>query len=367
VPFGLFPSDLWVAEAVPFLSVFMSVHFPLTAGLMLWVFELTVPGLAPAWSLRQLALIAFTVTLITQTQPLALIVVLACLGVATLYRAAAARRFAWGDWLPLTVAAACSLPWLAYDAWLAVADPQIAAWTAQNLTPSPAVWDAVLSGGVPLLLTLPGLAAAVRRRTPLDMALLAWLGVTVIGMYTPWSLQRRLSLGIWMPVVLLAGIGLRDVIWPRLSARWRPLLLAGIALGALPSSLLVYAAAASAVARRDPQIFLTRAEADGLDWLQTHGQAGDVVLAAPDTGLFVPARTGLRVIYGHPLETIDAAHERAQVEAFFRSQLDPAAFVAARGVAYIFYGPREQLLGPLPPVPGWKSVFQQGSVTIYGR
>src|SRR6185369_9574866 len=45
--FGGFTSDLWVAEAIPFLSVFTNSHFCLTSALMLWIFEWTLPGLAP--------------------------------------------------------------------------------------------------------------------------------------------------------------------------------------------------------------------------------------------------------------------------------------------------------------------------------
>jgi hypothetical protein len=93
-----------------------------------------------------------------------------------------------------------------------------------------------------------------------------------------------------------------------------------------------------------------------------------VVLAGPDTGLYIPARTGLRVLYGHPFETVNAQAEREAVEGFFRGEKDPAQFLPARRIEFIFYGPRERLLGPLPELPaGWRAVFAVGGVTVYGR
>ena len=70
-----------------------------------------------------------------------------------------------------------------------------------------------------------------------------------------------------MPLILLAVIALRELIWPRLARAWRPLALVGLAVLVLPSNLLVYLATVAAVGRRDPAIFLTQTEAAALGWL----------------------------------------------------------------------------------------------------
>jgi hypothetical protein len=95
---------------------------------------------------------------------------------------------------------------------------------------------------------------------------------------------------------------------------------------------------------------------------------GALVLASPATGLYLPARTDARVIYGHPFETVDAdTHEQA-VEDFFAGRFSPGSFFAQYPVNYIFYGPREKALGSLPPLGNdWRILFQQGEVTLYGR
>ena len=89
-------------------------------------------------------------------------------------------------------------------------------------------------------------------------------------------------------------------------------------------------------------------------------------------GSFIPAYTGMRVIYGHPFETVNAPAEEQAVQAFFRGDLTQASqanFLASRGVDMIFYGPREEemVISPLSPFSGFVQVFQSGDVTIWAR
>jgi hypothetical protein len=197
-----------------------------------------------------------------------------------------------------------------------------------------------------------------------DAMLILWLGLCGLALYAPFPLQRRLSLGLWMPVALLATGSLRSVIWPRLAARPRPLVAAGLALAVLPSNFLVYGATLGAIAARDPAIFLTRGEAAELDWLKANAGTA-IVAAAPDMSLFVPARTDARVVYGHPFETVDAEARRRAVEDFYAGVSPKGTFVAAYDVQYVLYGPRERALGRGGEPPAWPKAFDQEGVVIY--
>ena len=73
------------------------------------------------------------------------------------------------------------------------------------------------------------------------------------------------------------------------------------------------------------------------------------------------------MIYGHPFETVDAPARQAAVEGFFSGKPGASDLPEQFHVSYIFYGPRERELGPLPSLPGWRAAFQQGDVTIYAR
>jgi hypothetical protein len=312
-----------------------------------------------------LALLAGLTTALAQVQPLALLnaglVVGGVAGWHTLARRSPRPFFA----APVLVFALCALPWLVYDFLLTFWHPVLAVWDSQNLTPSPPLWEAALAGGLPLALAVAGLAQALRRRAPSDAVLVVWLVVNGLALYAPFGLQRRLSLGLWFPICALAVHGLCRWVWPRLQPAWRPVLAVVLALLVLPSNLLVYAATLGAIAARDPAIFWTAGEAAALAWLAENAAPGSLVAAAPGTGLFIPARTGARVLYGHPFETASAEAMRQAVEDFYTGRVAPAAFLSEHRPGYVFYGPRERALAPAGPPGLWPAAFRQGDVEIY--
>ncbi len=361
------PPDLWVAEAIPFLSIYSHSHFALGAALMLWLVAWTAPPLAGPPRPVRLALVVAATTLLAQVFPLALLnvglLLAAWFAWQVVVRRWAPRRWHWRDWLAPAVFGLSAAPWVAYDAWIARVHPVLAAWNALNVTPSPPVWEAALAGGALLLLAVPGLAVAARRGWDREQLLLVWLASGVAALYAPFALQRRLSMGLWMPLALLAGLGLRDWLWPRLKPRWRLLAAAAIVVMLVPSNLLVYAATLAAVARRDRAVFVTQAEAGALRWLEaTAGRS--IVAAEPEMSLRIPARTDARVIYGHPFETARAAVRRAEVEAFFAGEADPAAFVREHGVSYVVVNTAGAQPSLRPPAD-WAIAYAQGEVVIY--
>jgi hypothetical protein len=365
VLFDAFTSDLWVAEAIPFLAIFSNAHFALALALQLWIFLCALPGLAPERTKpARLVLLALATTLEAQVQPLALLnigVTLAGVIAWHLIR----RRLTWARLLPGLVVAVFALPWVLYDAALSYTHPTLSQWSAQNLTPAPPMWDLVLSGGALLLLAIPGAIMAARRRTEPEMAVLIWLVLGGLALYAPFALQRRLALGLWMPLVLLAGMGLREAVWPRLGGSAGILAIAALGLLVMPSNLLVYGAALGAIQRREPAVFLALPEAAALDWLAGKAPHGSVVAASPSMSLFIPARTPARVVYGHPFETIAAAAHRRAVEDFYAGLTDPVSFVTTYRVQFVLVGPREHRLGRSRIPAEWPRVFEHGGVVLY--
>jgi len=366
VRFGVFTADLWVAEWIPFLSLFTNAHFALAAALMVWVAQWTFPGLMEKRTRWHWVGLVVAITVLAQIQPLALLTLGLVATSLVGWKALEQRRLDVEDVWVLLILGVFSLPWLVYDAWVMLTHPILSQWNAQNLTPSPPVWDALLSGGMPLLLALPGVWFAARRRSPLDRVALVWFGLGTLSLYAPLALQRRLSLGLWMPLSILAGLGFYQVFAPRLRARYHAVILIFLALFMLPSNLLIYVSTLSAGQRHDAAIFLTSDEAAAFNWLASNAPVGAVVLAAPDTGLFIPAYTDQRVIYGHPFETIDATAKQKTLEDFWAGRLSSATLLAQYPAQFLFYGPRERALGQ-PDLAEWRAVFSQGEVTLYAR
>jgi hypothetical protein len=102
----------------------------------------------------------------------------------------------------------------------------------------------------------------------------------------------------------------------------------------------------------EPRFYLSDGEWQALAWLRENADHDQVVLCAPQTGMFVPAWAGQKVVYGHPFETVDAERRQAQVEAYWAGEMDPAeqeSFLRENRAGYVLVGPRELETG------GWRS------------
>lgn len=358
LPWMSAPPDFWIAESIPFLTLLFNAHFPLAWTLLLWILDWSLPRSMHSMSLGSRLLgIALAATVLAQAQPMTLLAAGAVAGGLAAWDALTRRIFDWRAWAPILTLGMFGAPWVGYYQWLTQTHAQLQWWNAQNVTLSPAPWQALFWGGVPLALAAFGVRPAAR--TDAGRVVLIWLIIGLGLLYAPFAFQRRMSIGLWMPICLLAAPGVRDVIWPRLAANLRPLVVPLVALAAVLSNALLLLAAIAAVLARSPDIFLTRAEAQALAVLPP----GALVIASPELSVFIPSRTDARVMYGHPMETVEAPRARQALEDFYagRSSLVQEA-------DFIIYGPREAALGPLPSLPSpWHVIFQQDDVSMYGR
>ncbi len=216
------------------------------------------------------------------------------------------------------------IPVILYTAAAVRADRALAAWNSQNLTPTPPAWDLLIAFSPVLLLALPGVWQAARGARRSERLLLVW-AVLAFGLaFAPFGLQRRFLAGASVPLIGLAACGL-DFLEPYLKGRLK--LYRWIVFGlAIPTTLLVVLIGQYGAFRRDPLLYLERGEARALKWMKANTSAELLVLAGPRMGMFVPGRTGQRVIYGHPFETVHANEERTAVTSFFRDAAeDPQA------------------------------------------
>ena len=358
---GLMTADLWVQEAFPAYALLANAHFPLAIGLMVGIANCEwrmANGGRHEW-LWGLGMVA-AATALGVIQPFGLVPVFGGLGVMLVARVVREQSVPWRAAAWMAGAAAVALPYPLYTQWAIWADPVLAAWSAQNVTLSPPLWNWALSYGLVLALAALGAVLAARRSSDGDNLLLGWVAVTLVGMYLPLPLQRRLSLGLGVPLGLLAGVGWWRVVRPRVAARRRGLLQRlVVAFCALTPVFLVAVTLPGALAG-EPWFYLSGGEWAALEFLRDEGRPDAVVLCAPQTGLFVPAWAGQPVVYGHPFETVDAERRRAQVEAYWAGEMSPAereVFLQENRVGYVLVGPRELEDG------GWR-ILRLGSVQV---
>jgi hypothetical protein len=351
--------DLWVPEGYVFYSVLANAHFPLAMAAMI---------LALVWSVtpwgtrridrRRLIGVALCTVILGLVQPFCLLTVGVVLLVYVLLRWARERRLPRREIVSGIVFGGVGLPLGGYGYLAMTRNPVFATWLAQNQTLSPPPWDYAIGYGFVLFLALIGAWYAVRRRRASDTFVVCWAVSTLVLIYLPYSLQRRLVMGWIVPLGALATVG-----WYALPLRRR--VKEGWVWGAVSLSYLFLIGMFVAMALAGHEmLYITRDERAALQWLADAVPQDALVMAAPETGLYIPAWAGQRVLYGHRFETADADLRKRQVEAFFANG-DLGALPYRPD--YVFCGAREQALqaGSWQPDARWKTVYRQGTVTIY--
>ena len=205
--------------------------------------------------------------------------------------------------------------------------------------------------------------------------------------YIPFNLQRRLMLGVQVPLSILAALGLwwlffqitqggdgedptkgRTLETRGALQRWRIASVGIVALLSLSNILILFGAVVE-VSRQSPPVFHSGAEINAADWLAAHITPDQVVLAAFQTGNYLPTRISARVFAGHGPETVNSEAKQAMLRQFFANCDDAFRFslLFENGVSYVFYGPSERALGGFSPAdaPYLRQVYDNGTVQIY--
>ncbi len=357
-PFGVVTSDLTVPEAFTFLSNFANPHFPLGLALLLLILM---------WSIREevkYALYIFLAgLLLAVVLPFGVVIGLAVLAGLTAWQWIEDRKLRWKNLLAMLLGGGV---FLFYQFWISTTDPVLAGWNAQNQTPSPALWDLLVSFS-PALIFAVLILLRVRNWHPnyFQKAAVVWFACSLVLIIFPFSLQRRFLLGFSIPAVILA-ISAISFIWP--SPKIQKRIFNALFAISLPSVVVLLLVTSFGIMTRDARLYLTSGEMNAFNWIGENTPKNAVILASPDTGNFIPAQTGRRVLYGHPFETVNAAEQKKVVIGLFEGTITAQAgteLLKVKNVSYVLYGPREKLLGMPSFLDQLKQVFSAGDVSIY--
>jgi hypothetical protein len=359
--------DLHVPELSGFFSVLTFPHFAWAAALMAMllvaVFDLVDPR--PAAS-RAGALVAGIVAALgialIHPQMLAIVALLALLYLVV------SRPPAW-RWVLVAVPFLFCIPLFAYYQRIVATDPVVSEWTRQWQQGALGPMATAFALGLPFCLATVGAVRSRLARSPKVMVLTAWVVIVLATLYipSPFHIQRRFLEGLYIPIGFLAALGL-EALTRNLGARGAGR--AGtLALGfSTITSFLVLAVALLAGLTHAPYIYLDQGEADAMDWLAgARGSAlAPAAISAYDTGLFIPARSGLRVYAGHYSETLDNPVRRQAAESKLRAGgAELVTFMRDQGVTYLFVGPRERAAGVGPISADLRQVYDEEGVQVY--
>jgi hypothetical protein len=225
---------------------------------------------------------------------------------------------------------------------------------ALTVTAPPDVLSMLISFG-PLLI-LAALSFKRWRELPALQLLLIWVVAVFALVYAPtsvFSFARKMIEGVQIPLVILAGIGLSEVV-AKIAAVGTRKVVAGLVLALLAVSPLQYLGwiwnntienNASRLQVLMPPLTVSRGDADALKAISARPEQG-AVLCLPFLGSYVPRSTGKFTYAGHWAETLHFNDTKfPKVVRFYRGQMSEAearAFLQENRIRWVVEGQFER-------------------------
>jgi len=361
--------DLHLPEISGWYSILAIPHFA-------WATALIITGLlgllriadAPAW--RPVAVASAALIALTAIHPQMIPVI------GVIWVAYQGVLLAWGPRPSIRSVAAqavpflATIPLLAYNAWILFRDPTIAQWAHQWRHQAPGPVSLTVSLGLPLLAAVAGMVIAWRRRDRSLALLFVWPPLVLALLYLPniANIQRRLLDALYVPIGILAAVGIRSLTSRLRRARARRIE-AILVTSCCLSSLIVLAIALRFASGAFAEAYNADDSWRAMQWLSTHHQPSDRALSSPGAGQLLPAWAGVSVYVGHYSETLDYFQKIRNVSEVLKpgsSEATVRAFLHDNGITLLYWGPDESLTGFQPASqPYLEPVHQDGAVTIY--
>jgi hypothetical protein len=246
-----------------------------------------------------------------------------------------------------------SSPFVIYTAAAMFLDGYLAAWTAQNILPSPPWIHYLIAYGLILPFAAWGTFKLFKENQSWGLFLACWILVFPFLVSAPIPTQRRLAEGIW--VILITGlIGY-------FSDQDSMPLYGKVLIALLFPTTIVLLWGASLQARLPSSpLFVSATSVDAYIFLKEESPGNSLVLSSFEVGNSLPAWAPVRVVQGHGPETIHRSEWQAKIEeAFLDTQTRngcPLFFIES-DIDYLFWGPEEEKTWDFDP--GQSTCFQE--------
>jgi hypothetical protein len=200
--------------------------------------------------------------------------------------------------------------------------------------------------------------------------LIVWAVIGFVIPYTPVGQQRKLVMGLHIPLCILCAYALNKLA-KRVPARLAPGVACIVLLLVSQSNIrflqqdIGLLTQGRTVTHYRP--FLSRDELSAMRYLRSHAKMGETVLAEPTFSLFAPALAGCQVYYGHWSETPGYAGKMGEWGEFALGRapaIERTGFLRDRGIRwYVDSGQGGGASGP--GIGVLREVFGSGSVRVY--
>ena len=265
---GYESGDLVIPEAYPFYSSLINPHFPWGIGLFIFVVNQIVDTEKKGWTALVIGSIAFAIIM-----PFGSVILCVVISVYWLFQKKAEKAAILVKILLVCVPAALIVGFQYYET---ITHDKLMIWNQQNITPTPPIWDILLSFSPMILFALYSL----RRwkgvaKNHFHQIMVIWFIICLIMIFIPLGFQRRFMFAFAIPVGILGLYGLDDLLSSAKSPeRWKRLLFI------VPSISILFLLLISffAIINGSSYSFVTATEADLYQWISSNSRE-QVILA----------------------------------------------------------------------------------------
>jgi hypothetical protein len=369
-------ADLWIPEVTTYWSLLWNPLFPVSLTLMLLSIYWLDRGTREARS-GPLWYSGAAIGTLTLIHPYSVPLFITLATVVTIAR----RRMQAAGMLCRYLAMA--LPPVIYLALIAKIHPLAAKHSEVGQMASPPLFSYGLGFGLPLLLSIVGLAVDWKKLATHYWHIILWFVLSMVFAYLPFWFQRKLIFGAHVSLSILAGLGV-NAIWAKYSTtllrRWT---LIGIAIAVLPlmttTPIYLFNKQRKEVAsNKNGAYFISGDLMEGLQFLKHNTEPDNVVFAGLATSRLIPAFSGNTVVWGHWAMSIDLKRRQAWAAIIF----DPNSAWDDEIKSREFWGNDIQFLLADHDIKRWledhpprsqlilrdaKKIFERPSLVIYKR
>jgi len=368
--------DVWQPEAITFLSIYLNPLF--LAGLLLMVGAFYWLELARRDGSTKYAAYAGLHLLVLGNVHTYDALTVAC--VWTAYLIVLHLRFPICDFrftvrtIGLSaLAAVIAAPSLAYQYWVYAIDPIFRA-RANTPIASPPIWSFFEGYGLVLAGAIAGAVMLLWKvesgKWKAKLLLVVWGIVGFAVPYLPIAQQRKLVMGLHIPLCILCAYALSRLIGRLPVSVQRAVVMAVLTVAAganaqfLGSDMGLLACGETAPFYAP---YMNGSELRAMRYLRERATDADSILAPPSFALFTPALAGTRVCYGHWSETPHYARRRSYWTSLGLPWVGPEYWlgvVRASGATY--YVSEDRSFDPRSEIKShFAKRFEDGDVRIY--
>ncbi len=345
-----FPVDTWQPEALTFMSLQVSSLFVVSTALIVLCMALLIRA-ERRQNLRDAVLAGVCALILGNIHSYDILHIAAAWGIYLIVSNIAVGKFDKAGWGRAIVAGLICSPTVIYQYYLYKLDPVFHA-RVETPTLSMAFRTYALGYGFAFALAIAALVLLFRseafrrlwRDPKAPLVFVCWVIAVFMMVYLPTSFQRKMIMGVHVPMCLLAGAAaayLGDLAHRRwkLSAGLVPLL---VVVLSLPSNLIWISREIHHLSAGDSETnstsFLSKDDLDVYAWIDQNTKPNDAIVGPPTRMLFVPGLTGRHVWSGHWSETPGYAGKFKLIGELAKGEMaDPQGFLEETKAQYLVW------------------------------